>query len=72
MRSQEQNKNGVHIVLGDDIQRQISDTLSLSKQYKVYPYHEVKRDLDKLAIDTAKKTAEEFAKQFEKWGGVSE
>jgi hypothetical protein len=67
MENQVKRTDSVSAVSEDTVRQQIAHTYAISKQFKVYPYGEVKRVLDNLAIITAKNAAKEFAELFEKW-----
>ena len=43
--------------------KELQEKELLSRQFKVYPYHEVKETLDKLAKETAKRSAAAFARK---------
>ena len=45
------------------IAKELRDAEHLARQFKVNPYAEVKDRLDKLATETAKRSAEEYARK---------
>ena len=53
-------------------EREFRDKVHLSQQFKVRPYEEVKKNLDRAVAETAKQTAAEIVKLFEPLGTWNE